>query len=108
MSEVLEANNYCIYKTLFLITFVYYQLLSGAAKPYEAIFVSSTPTNPLIVILHGGPHSVSLASYTKSSAFLSSLGFNLLIVNYRYGHNNAHGVDRSYGSLTTRVLLFTK
>ncbi|KAK4783154.1 hypothetical protein SAY86_007528 [Trapa natans] len=55
----------------------------GAARPYEAIFVSSTPTSPLIVILHGGPHSVSLASFTKSSAFLSSLGFNLLIVNYR-------------------------
>ncbi|PKI56446.1 hypothetical protein CRG98_023184 [Punica granatum] len=55
----------------------------GATKPYEAIFVSSEATNPLIVILHGGPHSVSLASFTKSSAFLSSLGFNLLIVNYR-------------------------
>lgn len=35
-------------------------------------------------MLHGGPHSVSLSSYSKSIAFLSSLGYNLLIVNYRY------------------------
>lgn len=40
--------------------------------------------DPLIVILHGGPHSISLSSFSKSLAFLSSLGFSLLIVNYRY------------------------
>jgi hypothetical protein len=40
--------------------------------------------SPTVVILHGGPHSVSVSSYVKSSAFLASLGFNLLIVNYRY------------------------
>ncbi|XP_031380494.1 acylamino-acid-releasing enzyme-like isoform X2 [Punica granatum] len=55
----------------------------GSSQPYEAIFVSSKASNPLIVILHGGPHSVSVTSFTKTSAFLSSLGFNLLIVNYR-------------------------
>ncbi|KAM7278226.1 hypothetical protein ACFE04_005360 [Oxalis oulophora] len=60
----------------------------GAKKPYEAIFVSSKSKKddkcePLIVILHGGPHSVSLTSYLKSAAFLSLLGFSLLIVNYR-------------------------
>nr|XP_019709014.1 acylamino-acid-releasing enzyme 1 isoform X1 [Elaeis guineensis] len=64
-------------------------LSNGARKPYEAIFISNKENkmdnacNPLIVILHGGPHSVSLTSYSKSSAFLSSLGYNLLIVNYR-------------------------
>lgn len=59
---------------------------SGAAKPFEAIFVSSKKndgTDPLIVMLHGGPHSVSLSSFSKSSAFLSSIGYSLLIVNYR-------------------------
>ena len=40
--------------------------------------------SPTVVVLHGGPHSVSVSSYVKSSAFLASLGFNLLIVNYRY------------------------
>ncbi|CAN6551730.1 unnamed protein product [Malus baccata var. baccata] len=60
----------------------------GAAKPIEAIFVSSkTKRNdsldPLIVILHGGPHDVSVSSFSKSFAFLSSIGFNLLLVNYR-------------------------
>ncbi|XWS13756.1 hypothetical protein CRYUN_Cryun36dG0065600 [Craigia yunnanensis] len=61
-------------------------LTKGAAKPFEAIFVSSKKNDapdPLIVILHGGPHSVSLSSFSKSLAFLSSIGYSLLIVNYR-------------------------
>ncbi|KAG8373132.1 hypothetical protein BUALT_Bualt12G0138900 [Buddleja alternifolia] len=60
----------------------------GASKPFEAIYVSSKSNKPgvhapLIVLLHGGPHSVLLSSFSKSSAFLCSLGYNLLIVNYR-------------------------
>ncbi|XP_039690116.1 acylamino-acid-releasing enzyme isoform X3 [Medicago truncatula] len=60
----------------------------GSCKPYESIFVSSKTKksdacDPLIVVLHGGPHSVSLSSFSKSQAFLSSLGYSLLIVNYR-------------------------
>ncbi|KAK4586245.1 hypothetical protein RGQ29_023433 [Quercus rubra] len=63
-------------------------LTKGASKPFEAIFVSSNSKksdtcDPLIVFLHGGPHTVSLSSFSKSLAFLSSIGFNLLIVNYR-------------------------
>ncbi|KAF9618651.1 hypothetical protein IFM89_002346 [Coptis chinensis] len=61
---------------------------NGAKKSYEAIFVSSNSqktgtSDPLIVILHGGPHSVTLTSFSKSLAFLSSLGYSLLMVNYR-------------------------
>ena len=58
----------------------------GGKLPFEAIFVSCKDSShsPTVVILHGGPHSVSVSSYVKSSAFLASLGFNLLIVNYRY------------------------
>ncbi|XP_028784170.1 acylamino-acid-releasing enzyme isoform X2 [Neltuma alba] len=63
-------------------------LTKGARKPIEAIFVSSkTKKNdacdPLIAILHGGPHAVSVSSFSKSLAFLSSLAYSLLIVNYR-------------------------
>ncbi|XP_049407108.1 acylamino-acid-releasing enzyme-like isoform X2 [Solanum stenotomum] len=63
-------------------------LTKGASKPYEAIFASSKSKkhdacDPMIVVLHGGPHCVSLSSFSKSSAFLCSLGFSLLIVNYR-------------------------
>ncbi|CAO2813761.1 unnamed protein product [Amaranthus hypochondriacus] len=62
--------------------------LAGASKPIEAIFVSpkgekNESCNPLIVVLHGGPHSVFTTGFSKSLAFLSSVGFNLLIVNYR-------------------------
>ncbi|XP_002517031.2 acylamino-acid-releasing enzyme isoform X2 [Ricinus communis] len=60
----------------------------SASKPFEAIIVSSYSkkngaSDPLIVMLHGGPHSVSSSSFSKSLAFLSSLGYSLLIVNYR-------------------------
>lgn len=62
-------------------------LTKGSRKPFEAIFVSSNKKNdtcdPLIVVLHGGPHSVSSSSFSKNLAFLSSLGYSLLIVNYR-------------------------
>lgn len=60
----------------------------GGKLPLEAIFVScsckGSSRSPTVVVLHGGPHSVSVSSYSKSSAFLASLGFNLLVVNYRY------------------------
>ncbi|CAJ1966982.1 unnamed protein product [Sphenostylis stenocarpa] len=63
-------------------------LTKGASQPYEAIFVSSKTMksdacDPLIVVLHGGPHSVSLSSFSKPLAYLSSVGYSLLIVNYR-------------------------
>ncbi|KMT01413.1 hypothetical protein BVRB_9g214220 [Beta vulgaris subsp. vulgaris] len=60
----------------------------GASKPIEAIFVSgrrekNESCNPLIVVLHGGPHSVSTTGFSRALAFLSSIGYSLLIVNYR-------------------------
>ncbi|XP_044497899.1 acylamino-acid-releasing enzyme-like [Mangifera indica] len=63
-------------------------ITEGAKKPFEAIFVSSkfkrdSACDPLIAVLHGGPHSVSLSSFSKTQAFLASIGFSLLIVNYR-------------------------
>ncbi|KAK7243157.1 hypothetical protein RIF29_37945 [Crotalaria pallida] len=63
------------------------RLTKGASKHFEAIFVSSRTKkdvlDPLIVILHGGPQDVSLSYFSKSWAFLSSVGYSLLIVNYR-------------------------
>ncbi|XP_059632429.1 acylamino-acid-releasing enzyme-like isoform X2 [Cornus florida] len=82
-------------------------LTKGARKPFEAIFVSSNSKKndtcePLIVILHGGPHSVSLTSYSKSLAFLSSIGYSLLIVNYRgslgFGEEALQSVPGKIGS----------
>jgi len=64
---------------------VIFLLSSGGQLPFEAIFVSCEDSSrkPTVLVLHGGPHSTSVSSYSKSSAFLASLGFNLLIVNYR-------------------------
>ncbi|KAL8265639.1 hypothetical protein R6Q59_002983 [Mikania micrantha] len=62
-------------------------LKKGARKPIEAIYVCSKSKHedcdPLIVILHGGPHGVSLSSFSKTLGFLASIGYSLLIVNYR-------------------------
>ncbi|KAL0716595.1 hypothetical protein Bca4012_065917 [Brassica carinata] len=64
-------------------------LTEGAKKPIEAIYVSSSKTkengkcDPLVVVLHGGPHSVAPCSFSKQLAYLSSIGYSLLIVNYR-------------------------
>ncbi|ONK60593.1 uncharacterized protein A4U43_C08F20250 [Asparagus officinalis] len=68
-------------------------LPEGAKKTFESIFLyshseesGSTHQNncrPLIILIHGGPHSVTLSSYSKQASFLSSLGYNLLLVNYR-------------------------
>ncbi|XP_044410732.1 acylamino-acid-releasing enzyme 2 isoform X3 [Triticum aestivum] len=72
--------------------------------PFEAIFVSCEDSSqkPTVLILHGGPHSTSVSSYSKSSAFLASLGFNLLIVNYRgtlgYGEEALQSLPGKVGS----------
>ncbi|CAN6311156.1 unnamed protein product [Urochloa humidicola] len=61
------------------------KLADGAKLPFEAIFVphKDSASNPTIVVLHGGPHSLYPSSYSKSLAFLFSQGYNLLVVNYR-------------------------
>lgn len=72
-------------------------LSEGSGQPFEAIFVSPTGSispatdeeariesiPPLVIVLHGGPHSVSQTSFSRNAAFLSALGFSLLHVNYR-------------------------
>lgn len=85
MQLLFTDHNQLIFISIFMSISI---SISGSGKPYEAIFVSSktkkTDTcDPLIVILHGGPHSVALSSFSKSQAFLASIGYSLLIVNYR-------------------------
>lgn len=66
--------------------------MAGAKRPFEAIYVSSSKTkvngkcDPLVVVLHGGPHTVAPSSFSKQLAYLSSIGYSLLIVNYRFTH----------------------
>ncbi|MGH0172372.1 UNVERIFIED_CONTAM: hypothetical protein FKN15_063456, partial [Acipenser sinensis] len=55
---------------------------------YEALFLKPAKAKegeklPLIVIPHGGPHSVFVAEWLLSQAVLCKMGFALLLVNYR-------------------------
>ncbi|XP_031097604.1 acylamino-acid-releasing enzyme-like isoform X2 [Ipomoea triloba] len=86
----------------------------GANEPYEAIFVSSklkkrSGCDPLVAILHGGPHAVSLTSFCNTSAFLCSLGFNLLMVNYRgslgFGEEALQSLPGKVGSQDVKDVL---
>lgn len=68
--------------------------MAGSRKPIEAIYVSSSKSkenskcDPLVVVIHGGPHSVAPCSFSKDLAYLSSVGYNLLIVNYRFTYKH--------------------
>ncbi|XP_041130550.1 acylamino-acid-releasing enzyme isoform X1 [Polyodon spathula] len=55
---------------------------------YEALFLKPAKAKegeklPLVVIPHGGPHSVFVAEWLLSQAVLCKMGFALLLVNYR-------------------------
>uniref|UniRef100_A0A8C9V7I8 Acylamino-acid-releasing enzyme n=1 Tax=Scleropages formosus TaxID=113540 RepID=A0A8C9V7I8_SCLFO len=73
---------------------------------FEAIFLK--PKNvkegtklPLIVIPHGGPHSVFVAEWLLSSAVLCKMGFCMLLVNYRgsigYGQDSILSLPGNVG-----------
>jgi acylaminoacyl-peptidase len=62
----------------------------GEHHSYEAIFLTPAaehaggdPKMPLVLQAHGGPHSCSNTSYSHIYAFLLSLGYAVLLVNYR-------------------------
>ena len=54
--------------------------------PVEAILIThkdTTSPRPSVLIPHGGPHSCYPASYYSGYTFLLTLGFNLVLVNFR-------------------------
>ena len=59
---------------------------SGGFADFDATLVLGCPGEaaPGILFLHGGPHSAYAASYVHSVAFLASLGYNIVIPNYRW------------------------
>ncbi|KAJ0233076.1 Acylamino-acid-releasing enzyme [Hirschfeldia incana] len=83
-------------------------LTEGAKRSFEAIYVSSSKSkengrcDPLVVSLHGGPHTVAPCSFSKQLAYLSSIGYSLLIVNYRgslgFGEDALQSIPGKIGS----------
>ncbi|KAJ5077663.1 acylamino-acid-releasing enzyme [Anaeramoeba ignava] len=53
---------------------------------YESVFIfnkKEIPKRPLLVSLHGGPHSCYITEYSLFNNYFLSIGFNILCVNYR-------------------------
>lgn len=50
---------------------------------YIGPFEGELGTVPLIVWPHGGPHSVTLATFYRELTFFNALGYGVLLVNYR-------------------------
>uniref|UniRef100_A0AAX7UTR8 acylaminoacyl-peptidase n=1 Tax=Astatotilapia calliptera TaxID=8154 RepID=A0AAX7UTR8_ASTCA len=65
---------------------------------------------PLIVIPHGGPHSVIVAEWGLSVAVLCKMGFAVLLVNYRgsigYGQDNILSLLGNVGSQDVKDVQF--
>ncbi|CAN8232120.1 unnamed protein product [Cochlearia groenlandica] len=90
-------------------------LTEGAKKPIEAIYVSSSKPkkngkcDPLIAVLHGGPHTLAPCSFSKTLAYLSSSGYSLLIVNYRgslgFGEDALQSLPGKVGSQDVKDIL---
>jgi len=54
--------------------------------PVEAVLITHkdiTAPRPTILMPHGGPHSCYPTSYFSGYTFLVSLGYNLVLVNFR-------------------------
>uniref|UniRef100_A0A3Q2PXR2 Acylamino-acid-releasing enzyme n=1 Tax=Fundulus heteroclitus TaxID=8078 RepID=A0A3Q2PXR2_FUNHE len=65
---------------------------------------------PLIVLPHGGPHSVLVAEWLLSVSVLCRMGFALLLVNYRgslgYGQDNILSLPGNVGSQDVKDVQF--
>ncbi|XP_038142271.1 acylamino-acid-releasing enzyme [Cyprinodon tularosa] len=65
---------------------------------------------PLIVLPHGGPHSVIVAEWLLSTSVLCKMGFALLLVNYRgslgYGQDNILSLPGNVGSQDVKDVQF--
>lgn len=53
------------------------------SNPCENILYYTSQSNPLIVVIHGGPHSHIYTPFTPLKAALIALNYNILAVNYR-------------------------
>ena len=49
----------------------------------ESVLYWKQQTQPLAVLVHGGPHGNNTADYSVEATMLATLGLNLLVVNYR-------------------------
>ncbi|XP_073767437.1 acylamino-acid-releasing enzyme-like [Danio rerio] len=65
---------------------------------------------PLIVMPHGGPHSVLLSEWILSTAVLCKMGFSLLLVNYRgslgFGQDNVFSLPGLIGTQDVKDVQF--
>ncbi|XP_051526113.1 acylamino-acid-releasing enzyme isoform X2 [Myxocyprinus asiaticus] len=65
---------------------------------------------PLIVMPHGGPHSVLVSEWLLSTAVLCKMGFSVLLVNYRgsigFGQDSIHSLPGNIGTQDVKDVQF--
>ncbi|TRY66069.1 hypothetical protein DNTS_033194, partial [Danionella cerebrum] len=65
---------------------------------------------PLVVMPHGGPHSVLMSEWMLSTAVLCKMGFGVLLVNYRgslgFGQDNISSLPGNIGSQDVKDVQF--
>lgn len=70
------------------------------------------PEEPsLAVLIHGGPHSCASCMYNRDVLFLTTLGFDVLVVNYRgsagFGQDELVSLHGQFGGLSWLKSLFS-
>ncbi|KAF6717162.1 Acylamino-acid-releasing enzyme [Oryzias melastigma] len=82
---------------------------------FEALLIKPKEVNvevklPLVVIPHGGPHSVTVAEWILSSSVLCRMGLAVLLVNYRgslgFGQDNILSLLGNVGSQDVKDVQF--
>lgn len=70
---------------------------------FQTIFVQATEKNNVLVVFpHGGPHSAFGCEYSPHIAILFSLGYSVLLINYRgstgFGQNSVDSLPGKIGT----------
>lgn len=100
-SKHLEASNAEESSIIDKLSQLSVQTFEIDSNPCENILYYTEASNPLVVVIHGGPHSSIYNPFTPFKGALLALNYNILAVNYRgslgYGQNTVQSLLGNIG-----------